>query len=148
MAKLVQATKSDVDLILGYMQDFYAIDDYPFDAEKSRANLKEFIADEALGVLYLIHEASQPVGYLTLTFGYSFEYGGRDAFIDELYLTEEARGKGIGSAVMMLLEEQAKVHKVKAIHLEVEPHNVKGNRIYQKAGYVSNDRKLMTKRIA
>ncbi len=33
-------------------------------------------------------------GYAALTFGFSLEVGGRDAFIDELFLIEAARGKG------------------------------------------------------
>lgn len=147
MIKLVQATKNDIDLILNYMEAFYAIDDYPFEVAKSKANLEEFIANESLGLMFLVHNVSKSIGYLAMTFGYSFEYGGRDAFIDELFLVEEARGKGHGSQIMNLLEDQAKTHKVKAIHLEVEPHNVKGSRIYDKAGYASNDRTLMTKKM-
>ena len=147
MVKLVQATKSNAKLILRMMEDFYAIDNYPFEAEKASSNLHEFLENDTLGVLLLVVSDEYTVGYLALTFGFSFEYGGRDAFIDEFFLVEEVRGRGVGSQVMMLLDEEAKTHGVNALHLEVEPHNVKGNRIYQKAGYASNDRSLMTKRI-
>ena len=147
MVKLVQATKSNAKLILRMMEDFYAIDNYPFEVEKASSNLHEFLENDTLGVLLLVVSDEHTVGYLALTFGFSFEYGGRDAFIDEFFLVEEVRGRGVGSQVMMLLDEEAKTHGVNALHLEVEPHNVKGNRIYQKAGYASNDRSLMTKRI-
>jgi GNAT superfamily N-acetyltransferase len=35
------------------------------------------------------------LGYIVLAFGFSFETGGRNAFIDELYVAPEHRGKGI-----------------------------------------------------
>ena len=85
------------------------------------------------------------LAYAHGSFGFSFEYGGRDAFIDEFFLAAEARGKGHGSEVMRLLDKEAVALGVRAIHLEVERHNVKGNSIYQKSGYRSNNRKLMTK---
>ena len=40
------------------------------------------------------------VGYLVLTLGYSLEYGGRDAFIDEVYIRSSYRGRGIGTAAL------------------------------------------------
>jgi hypothetical protein len=36
--------------------------------------------------------ADRPVGHLIITLGYSVEYGGRDGFIDDLYLVPEVRG--------------------------------------------------------
>lgn len=147
MIQLVQATKNDIDLVLMYMESFYAIDKYPFDKELSSVKLSEFITDASLGALFLVTVDRQPKGYLALTYGYSFEYGGRDAFIDEFFLTEDTRSKGVGSEVMNLVEPEARQRGIMAIHLEVEPHNVKGNRIYRKAGYAANDRTLMTKRL-
>ena len=129
------------------MQDFYALDNYPFDRGQSYENLHQFINNPTLGRLWLVHQLKKRVGYLVLTFGYSFEYGGRDAFIDEFFLTEAVRNQGIGSTVMKMLHEKAKSLNVCAVHLEVEPHNEKGNRIYQKAGFKGNGRTLLTKRV-
>jgi GNAT superfamily N-acetyltransferase len=82
---------------------------------------------------------------VVLTFGFSFEYGGRDAFIDELYLEAAHRGKGIGGLTIDFVSEQAKVLGVKALHLEVERHNDWGNRLYRKKGFGGNERHLLTK---
>ena len=141
------ARQEDIPLILGMMQRFYAIDSYPFNYETANSNLRTFISNEQLGRLWIIFFENTPIGYLALTFGFSFEYGGRDAFIDELFIEENFRNQGIGSEVMRLVEQQASSLGVKAIHLEVERSNVKGNRIYLKQGYTSNDRTLLTKSI-
>jgi GNAT superfamily N-acetyltransferase len=84
---------------------------------------------------------------LALTFGFSFEYGGRDAFIDEFFIKEGFRGKGIGKLVLKLLEPLALEAGVQTLHLEVEPHNSAGNQLYLNAGFKSNDRILLNKAI-
>lgn len=80
-------------------------------------------------------------------FGFSFEYGGRDAFIDELYLDKAYRGKGHGKAVLEQAAIEAKELGVKAIHLEVERHNASGRKLYTKSGFETSDRELMSKRL-
>jgi ribosomal protein S18 acetylase RimI-like enzyme len=141
------ARQDDISLLLGMMERFYAIDNYPFNRETASSNLRTFIDNDQLGRLWVIHFDNTPIGYLALTFGFSFEYGGRDAFIDELFIEENFRNLGIGSEAMHLVEQEAVLLDVKAIHLEVEKNNATGNRIYLKQGYTSNDRTLLTKSI-
>lgn len=145
--ELKSAGLEDVPLVLGFMKDFYAIDSYPFKVEKIKPNLKRLIETESLGRLWLIMNNNQSIGYLALTFGFSFEYGGRDAFIDEFFLVEDYRGKGIGKTVLQLLEPLALDAGVQTLHLEVEPHNKVGNQLYLKSGFRGNDRILLNKAI-
>ncbi len=96
------AQSEDIPQILEMMSEFYAIDHYSFDAAINEKNLTEFINNPTLGRLYLIREEATTVGYIVLTFGFSFEYGGRDAFIDEFFLKATHRRKGIGTQTMEL----------------------------------------------
>lgn len=147
MTQLVQATKNDIPLIVEFMEAFNAIDDYAFDRDQTKANVKTFLSNKELGRLWLVQSEGASIGYVALCFGFSFEYGGRDAFLDELYLVEDSRNKGHGKQIMQLIEAEAAKLNVHAIHLEVEPHNVKGRSVYLKSGYTSSDRGLMTKRL-
>ncbi|WP_178133609.1 GNAT family N-acetyltransferase [Vineibacter terrae] len=88
------------------------------------------------------------VGYAVLTFGFSIEHGGRDGFIDDLYVLPQARGQGLGTAAMALLEAVAAVHGVQALHLEVEGGNARAEALYRRRGYRATARKLMSKRLA
>lgn len=133
--------------LLEMMKTFNEIDGYAFNLAVREKNLVEFTSNEQLGRLYLIKSGTSTIGYIVLTFGYSFEYLGRDAFIDELYITENFRHKGIGKLTMNFIESESKKLNVKAIHLEVEPHNTNANRLYLSKGYQSNDRSLLTKSI-
>ena len=134
---------SQIETITSMMQDFYAIDNYPIDIETTKKLFHEFIADEHLGKCWLIYHEGEIVGYVILTFVFSFEYKGRIAFLDELYLKETARGKGIGKITIDFIKEQATVLNVKLIYLEVENHNEKAQKLYLANGFEIHNRKIL-----
>jgi GNAT superfamily N-acetyltransferase len=140
-----EGSLEDVSSILEMMASFYAIDRYPFDREITHDNLEHFLSAPSLGRLWMIQHDHTSIGYIVLAFGFSFEYGGRDAFIDELFLKSEFRNKGIGVTAMSFVEQQARLLQVKTLHLEVEKHNVKGNRLYSNQGFANNGRMLLSK---
>jgi diamine N-acetyltransferase len=139
------ATHTDIEWLVAAMREFYAIDDYAFDEKITRAGLGKFIPNEALGKLWLIEGDGKTIGYIVLTFSYSFEFHGRDAFIDELYLVAGARGQGIGKEAMRFIDEKCREYAVHALHLEVERDNIAGQKLYRRFGFADHDRYLMTK---
>jgi len=146
------AEPSDLDTVIGFMRELQkkggpAFDGRPLDEAIVRAALLDLLADEALGCVWLIEADDQTVGYVILTLGYSLEFHGRDALVDELYVVEEARGQGIGTAVLGLLEEICRRLGVRALHLEVDRENVKAQALYRRVGYLDHDRYLLTKRL-
>ena len=104
-----------------------------------------FREDERLGGVWLIRSGASAVGYVVLTLGYSIEFRGRDAFLDELYLRPEARGRGAGRKALEFVEGVCRSLGVRALHLEVERANAGAQALYRKAGFVDPDRYLMTK---
>lgn len=143
--QFISAQPDDQETVLDMMSDFYAIDEYKFDREKSRKNYQTLIENETLGRLWLMKDGPNNMGYLVLAFGFSFEYGGRDAFIDELFLKSDYRGKGVGAQAIDFVNQQALALGVQAIHLEVERHNERGNHLYRKKGFGGAERTLLTK---
>lgn len=98
---------ADIEIITQMMQDFYAIDNYPMDVEESKNLFQEFISNEHLGKSWMIYYENEIVGYIILTFIFSFEYGGKIAFIDELFIKETSRGKGIGKKLFSLFRRSS-----------------------------------------
>jgi ribosomal protein S18 acetylase RimI-like enzyme len=107
--------------------------------------LRRLLASPELGRTWIFFDGEIPVGYIVLTFGYSFEYHGRDSFIDELYIEPEYRRQGIGRRAMQFVEERARELGVNAIHLEVDHGNDPAAELYRSAGYEDHARFLMTK---
>jgi GNAT superfamily N-acetyltransferase len=139
------ARQGDVNLLLGFIRQFYEIDDYPFDEQIVRAALERIISDRSLGRVWLINEGSAAAGYVVLTFGYSLMYHGRDAFIDEIFIQQSHRGQGIGKKALLFVEERCHELGINALHLEVERGNEAGQALYKKSGFEAHDRHLMTK---
>jgi diamine N-acetyltransferase len=139
------ANEFDAPLLLAMMRDYYAFDGHAFDEPKARVALLTFLRDPSFGRAWLICEAEHPVGYLVLTFGYSLEYLGRDAFIDEFYLRESHRGRGWGRRALEFVEDQARAFEIRSIHLEVVRENATASEVYRRCGYVDHQHYLMSK---
>lgn len=134
---------SQIETIIAMMQDFYAIDNYPIDIAVSKKLFQEFLSNEHLGKAWLIYSEDELVGYVILTFVFSFEYGGKIAFLDELYIKEIARGKGIGNTTIQFIKEQIKHLNVKLLYLEVENHNENAQKLYLANDFEVHNRKLL-----
>ena len=137
----------NINTITQMMSDFYAIDNYPIDIEVSKKLFQEFIHNENLGKAWLILEDEEIVGYVILTFVFSFEYGGTIAFIDELYLKESARGKGIGNKTIKFIKSESTKLSLKLLYLEVENHNEKAQKLYLAHDFAIHNRKLLKYKI-
>jgi GNAT superfamily N-acetyltransferase len=139
------ATDSDVDLLLRLMREYYALDHHPFELEKSRAALTGLLRDPALVRVWLVCAGETVVGYIVLTFGYSLELLGRDAFVVEFFLLESYRGQGWGGKTMQFVEQAARELDVHAIHLEITRHNAGAQGFCPKLGFADRRHHLMSK---
>ena len=133
----------DIEIITQMMQDFYAIDNYPMDVEVTKTLFQEFISNEHLGKSWLIYSENEIVGYIILTFIFSFEYGGKIAFVDELFIKETARGKGFGKEAIQFIQREVPKLSLKLLYLEVEPHNENAQKLYLAHDFELHNRKLM-----
>lgn len=136
-------TTDSTDELVAMMQQFYAIDNYPIDAVKSAELCREFIQNETLGRAWIIEFDGKTAGYVILTFVFSFEYGGRIAFIDELFIKPGMQGKGLGKLAVTFIQQQIQALNIKLLYLEVENHNEIAQRLYLSNGFVAHNRGIM-----
>lgn len=142
------ATEHDADTLLQFMQTYYAFDGHGFDREKARSALLALLRNANLGRAWLILEGDAPAGYIVLCFGYSLEWLGRDAFVDEFFLREPYRGRGWGHAAMEFVEGEARRAGIRTLHLEVVEKNVGALDFYRKYGFQEHQSRLLSKWIA
>lgn len=147
MERFRPATERDIAAVLELMRLYYAEDGYPFAEAEARQAALRLLQNEHLGGLWVAVEEHGVVGYLAVTLGFSLEYRGRDAFLDELYIAEESRDRGLGREALALAEAYCREHGVQALHLEVERHRKKALALYRRNGFAEHDRFLMTKRL-
>ena len=142
------AVESDADALLQFMEAYYAFDGHSFDREKARVALTALLCDANLGWAWLILDGDAAVGYIVLCFGYSLEWLGRDAFVDEFYLLEEYRGRGWGRKTMEFVEDAARAAQIRTLHLEVVRENAAALHVYKKLGFREHDSTFLSKWIA
>jgi GNAT superfamily N-acetyltransferase len=109
------------------------------DAEREAALAPLLQPGSSLGRVWLVRQGGEVLGYAALTFGYSIEFRGRDAFVDELFLVAAARGRGIGSAVLGRVKAQAAALGLVALHLEVARDNRQARRLYERWGFAARE---------
>ncbi len=145
MASHRLAREDDVETLLPLMRGLYEHDGDEFNAVTHRAALMGLLAHPERGQVWLVEDDGAAVGYAVLTFGYSLEYRGRDALVDELFLAESHRGRGLGMQTLAFLEAECRRQGIAALHLEVARGNTRAQAVYRAAGFFSHDRILMTK---
>lgn len=145
---LALAGPADLGTLLPMLERFNASQGYAFDAASARVTLGSLLARPELGRVYRIVQASETLGYAALTFGYSLEWGGRDAFVDEIFVEAGHRARGVGRAALRELIEEARVLGVRALHLEVEAGNPAGQSLYRSEGFSGGERHLLSRRVS
>ncbi|HBR00480.1 MAG: GNAT family N-acetyltransferase [Roseofilum sp. Belize BBD 4] len=139
------AELTDLEIILQLVQEFHHSEKLGFDEKLDAQALEELISDSSLGQLLLIQQEDEIVGYVIVVWGYSLEFRGRDAFIDEFYLRPQYRQQGIGTQTLLFVEKSCQELGIQALHLEVDFENPDAQRLYHRVGYQRHNRFLMTK---
>jgi len=124
------AGPDDAPRLLGLIAQFHA--EYGIDRtdEQREAALTPLLEGSPLGAAWLFGPAKAPTGYTIITFGWSMEFGGMDAFVDELFIRPSVRKRGIASEVLMAISGSLSDVGVKALHLEVDREDDATIRLY------------------
>lgn len=133
------AEVTDVDVLLPLVRRYHEFEQIEMsDADRIKA-FSPLLGQNTLGQIWLILSSEQVVGYIALCFGYSIEFGGRDAFVDEFFIEASARGQGFGRAVLAAIKAEAANRGIIALHLEVARTNRRAKALYTHLGFESRE---------
>ncbi len=134
-AAFTLAKPEHLDRLIGLVAAFHAEAGIEQTDEARRNGLAPLLDGIPHGVAYLIGPARAPIGYVIISFGWSVEFGGMDAIIDEIYVRPGVRGRGIASEALLALPNALSSGGVKAVHLEVDKTNEIAKKLYARAGF-------------
>ncbi len=146
MVQLRRATPGDFDAVLRRTRALNADEGIEIEDAALEPAIRRLLADPGLGGCWLIERGGEPIGHAVVTFGYDLEFGGRDAFLTELWVDPAERGRGAATAALALLDGELRALEVRALHLGVRPENP-AVRLYERAGFVASPRIFMTRRL-
>lgn len=129
--------QEDRDLYLKMAEDFYSTDAtmHGFDREAAERNFDEIMKGSSFLLGCMIEQGSQPFGYGLLAFSWSTEKGRKLVYLEELYLCEHARGRGLGSYFLNWLSDTYDC----ALRLEVSPENSRVMNLYERFDFKTID---------
>ena len=136
----------ETPLLASMMRAYYAFDGHDFDPAVVARTLAEFLNHPEYGFAWFIEVDGAVAGYMVMCTGYSLEFGGRDAFVDEIFLHESFRGQGIGRLALGFMVAEAKRLGIAALHLEVDQGNANAQRLYRALGFEPRDRFVVMSR--
>jgi ribosomal protein S18 acetylase RimI-like enzyme len=143
------AAEMDLPVLFELFPLYYAADDLQYDAGRAENAIRAFLRDPSFGRLWMIsaEDGGVAVGYLAVTFGFSFEFGGRTALVDELFVRAEAQGRGLGSAAIRHALAECRREGLVAVRLEVTPKNRRAANLYMRLGFTDLSRSLLSYRL-
>lgn len=146
--EVVTAEPQDLAILAPLVMEFHAHEGIHVDTQQRNRALNEALAPNGPARILLALDKGRIIGYAIVGFGFSIEFGGRDAFLDELFVEKASRGTGIGQQLLAAAEATAKAAGARAMHLEAAHANQRGAALYRRMGYKDHARHLMTKMLA
>jgi len=136
--QLVKVNPQESELLKDYIEALYRFEG-DFEAIVNiEEGLKSLFRNEVLATPYFIKQGQEKIGYVILTRYHSVEKGGVTIYIDELYVEERFRRRGVGKTILDEVVKIAQKEKAKAIWANTEHNNPGAQQFFKSAGFRQN----------
>ena len=127
-------TPGDRELYYHYVDLFYHSDavESPVPRENYDATFNELMRSSDYLRCYIFEQEGAPCGFALLSRTFSQEAGGVSVTIEEIYIDEAQRGKGLATAFFEYLKAQEDIARLR---IEVEDDNEGAKRLYERMGF-------------
>ena len=132
------ASEDDADRVVGLMGRYHAEAGLDFDDAHRLAAAAPLLAGNPLGAIWLIGPGRAPLGYVMISFGWSMAHGGMIGWLDEVFIRDSVRGRGIGTEVMHAVVVNLRQAGLKAMHVQVAP-DASAARFCKRVGFAPVD---------
>ena len=102
------ATPDDAELILRFITDLAIYEKAEQEVKTDAAGIRDSLfAEDSTAHGLICENAGQPIGYAVYFFNYSTWLGKHGLYLEDLYVSPEARGLGAGKALLRHLAQLA-----------------------------------------
>jgi GNAT superfamily N-acetyltransferase len=137
MTHIRSAGPDDVGTILRFVRELAAFEREPDAVEATEATLAEALFGESPAAEAVIAEGTDgPLGFALFFHNFSTWTGKRGLYLEDLYVTPEARGQGVGGALLAHLAGVALDRGCARFELSVLDWNADAIAFYRKVGAV------------
>jgi ribosomal protein S18 acetylase RimI-like enzyme len=109
-------------------QEFYEVQN--IDKEKNRKHLQMIMDNEELGKLFLLQDEYTYVGFSTIYYSFSSRIAEKIAILNDLYVLDTYRGKGLGKKLLEHCFIYLKSRGIKTVRWTTRDDNVVAQKLY------------------
>lgn len=127
-------TENDRELYYSYVDEFYHSDvvNAPVPQENYKLTFDEMMRSDDYVWCYIFECDGKPCGFAMLSKTFSQEAGGVSVTVEEIYIEEEYRNRGMGTKFFEYMKENIPAARYR---IEVELENEKAKRLYERMGF-------------
>lgn len=131
---LRKITPNDRETYIALSEEFYSSDavSHSIPVEFHKNSFDELMRSDEYIECFIFEQNGETAGYALIAKTFSPEAGGVVVWIEELYVRESFRGKGLGKAFFKYMEEN---YPAARYRLEIEPENLRAKKLYSSLGY-------------
>lgn len=129
-----ELTRFDKELYLKYVDIFYHTDvvESPVPEENYEATFNELMRSDDYLKCYIFECEGEACGFVLLSKSFSQEAGGISVTIEEIYIDEKYRGRGLATEFFEYLKG---IDEIKRLRIEVEDYNEGAKHLYERMGF-------------
>ncbi len=138
-ARLHLATPQDLDRLASLVAAFHAHLGSNVTESAQVAAMAPLLEGSPHGAIWLIGPKSAPVGYLALSFGWSISLGGLVGVIDQVFIREGVRGRGMATEALRSLLPELAERGLGALQIKIAADNARLTRFAERVGFGPSD---------
>ncbi|MGA8007086.1 MAG: GNAT family N-acetyltransferase [Burkholderiales bacterium] len=105
------------------------------DQGKQRRALRAVVSDASIGRIYVVREGADLIAMVSLLYTVSSAEGGKAAWLEDLVVRPDRRGRGIGRTLLKHVVAQARTDGVLRVTLLTDPDNERAHALYRSVGF-------------
>jgi GNAT superfamily N-acetyltransferase len=133
---IVTVDRSNFEKVLPLITAYQFFYRSAVDQEQNRKHFGQFLDDHEKGVLYVALDAgsSSALGFATIYYPFSSVRAEAVCLMNDLFTLPQARGRGVGRALIRHCREQAKAHGFAELFWMTEERNQTAQKLYDSFG--------------
>ena len=133
------ARKEDLDQLVTLLGVLFSQEaELSPDPRKQRRALEALLGDPARATIYVVREAGRVIAMAALHYGISTAEGGKAAWLEDMCVLPEARGRGVGPALLEYLLDDARRRQVLRVTLLTDGNNHRAQTLYRRLGFTAS----------
>ena len=135
--QIEKATPADIPSLSELLSALFSqAAEFTPNSEAQAKGLNQIIGNPEVGAVLVAREGGQVVGMVNLLFTVSTALGGQVALLEDMVVSSQARGAGVGSELLGQAISFARAQGCKRITLLTDRENESAQRFYGKKGFV------------